>query len=424
MRESSETPIASTDAPDERQRLLERLRIAGRLNQHVCRRAAVDLGHLAEGRTSTGDAFELGRALTVARASNGRRALEASARFRRSRTIVGTWQGGELVLENYLTGKRTMVAPCLLPALARIEEFESLTTAMRRFDSPELAPMIIDRLVDGDVLVEAASPLADLEARLDTWKWGHDARFFHYSTRSIAIEGDLRAAHEALADHAGKVRAPEPYKHAGPCDVELTKEVGRPDDPFWRTLHERRTRREFAAKPMSFADFSELMLWTWGQTKLVRDARIGPYLLKTSPSGGARHPIEVYPLVLRVESITPGVYHYAVQDHGLRRLAAAVDADQVVRLCGNQRWLRDASAIFFMTAMVERTMWKYEHSRAYRVVLLDAGHLGQTFHLVCTRLGLAPFTTAATDDPAIEKLLGVDGVSEILVYTAAAGPLA
>jgi len=74
-----------------------------------------------------------------------------------------------------------------------------------------------------------------------------------------------------------------------------------------------------------------------------------------------------------------------------------------------------------MTAVTERSMWKYPNSHAYRVLLLDAGHLGQTFHLVCTQLGLAPFTTAATDDLAIEETLGLDGVSEFPIYAAATG---
>jgi hypothetical protein len=52
---------------------------------------------------------------------------------------------------------------------------------------------------------------------------------------------------------------------------------------------------------------------------------------------------------------------------------------------------------------------------------LDAGHLGQTFHLVCTSLGLGPFTFAATRNPAVEQALGIDGVNEIVLYTAAVG---
>lgn len=92
-----------------------------------------------------------------------------------------------------------------------------------------------------------------------------------------------------------------------------------------------------------------------------------------------------------------------------------------MRLCANQVWTRDAAAVCFMTAVVGRSMWKYKQAQAYRVLQLDAGHLGQTFHLVCTALGLAPFTTAATDEPEIERELGIDGVNELAVYAAAFG---
>jgi SagB-type dehydrogenase family enzyme len=74
-----------------------------------------------------------------------------------------------------------------------------------------------------------------------------------------------------------------------------------------------------------------------------------------------------------------------------------------------------------MTAMVSRTMWKYEHSHAYRVLLLDAGHLGQTFHLACTALGLGPLTTAAINGLDVEEALGLDGIKEIVMYAAATG---
>jgi nitroreductase len=74
-----------------------------------------------------------------------------------------------------------------------------------------------------------------------------------------------------------------------------------------------------------------------------------------------------------------------------------------------------------MTAVLERSMWKYRQSHAYRVLHLDAGHLGQTFHLACTELGLVPFTTAALAPDRIEAELGLDGIREIAVYAAAAG---
>ena len=66
-------------------------------------------------------------------------------------------------------------------------------------------------------------------------------------------------------------------------------------------------------------------------------------------------------------------------------------------------------------------MWKYEHAHALRVLLLDAGHLGQTFHLVCTALGLGPFTSAAFNALQVTEELGLDGIQEVAIYAAAVG---
>jgi len=74
-----------------------------------------------------------------------------------------------------------------------------------------------------------------------------------------------------------------------------------------------------------------------------------------------------------------------------------------------------------MTAVFSREQWKYPTARAYRVIQLDAGHLCQTFCLVATWLGLAPFCTAALADTRIEKTLGIDGISESVIYAAGVG---
>ena len=88
---------------------------------------------------------------------------------------------------------------------------------------------------------------------------------------------------------------------------------------------------------------------------------------------------------------------------------------------GQAAIVRNLIGLAVMTAMFARTQWAYRPSRAYRVVLLDAGHLGQTFCLVATALGLAPFCSAALADSRIEQDLGLDGVGESVVYACGAG---
>ena len=118
--------------------------------------------------------------------------------------------------------------------------------------------------------------------------------------------------------------------------------------------------------------------------------------------------------------MAPGLYHYDPDRHGLRRVASASRAS-VKRYLPVQDSFADAAAVFFMTAVYPRVQWKYRSPRAYRVVLIEAGHLCQTFCLVATWLGLAPFCTAALADSIIESYLGVDGLTESVLYAAGVG---
>ena len=93
--------------------------------------------------------------------------------------------------------------------------------------------------------------------------------------------------------------------------------------------------------------------------------------------------------------MTPGTTHLNNSSKATPQMARAY--------CADQPYVAHSAALFIMTAVFARTMWKYHHPRAYRVVLLDAGHLGQTFCLTATRMGLAPFSTAALKDTLIER---------------------
>ena len=143
--------------------------------------------------------------------------------------------------------------------------------------------------------------------------------------------------------------------------------------------------------------------------------------MKTSPSGGARNPIEAYVLAWNVEGLQAGAYHYDSDTSELVDLGRKVSANDIPGLLAHQSYFAGAGAAVVMCPVFARSMWKYGHSRAYRMVLIDAGHLGQTFCLVATALGLAPFTTMAFSESALEELLGLDGVRECPIYVAGVG---
>ncbi|MBI3451813.1 MAG: SagB family peptide dehydrogenase [Rhodospirillales bacterium] len=338
----------------------------------------------------------------------------------RSRALVAYWDKDTLVVENYLTGAQTEISPLALQFLHGLDAYTSLPRIRRRLGPVPDADRLLDGMIAGGLLVARGSDADARERKLAaTWKWGPAAQHFHFATRNVRFES-LAAEHHRLAQLAHRTPPPSPFRDRDGPTVKLP--AGRPPgDAFWATLARRRTRREVFDRPIRRDDFAAILRWSWGRSRTMNDPGVGPYVLKTSASGGARHPIEVYPVVMRVEGVAPGVYHYSVRRHALTLLRAGQFDAAMPRLCADQPWVRDAAALFFMTAFLPRAMWKYRHAHAYRVVQLDAGHLGQTFHLVCTRLGLAPFTTAALRDGEVEALLGIDGIAEIPVYAAAVG---
>jgi SagB-type dehydrogenase family enzyme len=75
----------------------------------------------------------------------------------------------------------------------------------------------------------------------------------------------------------------------------------------------------------------------------------------------------------------------------------------------------------FFTAVFERQLWRYPYSRAYRASLIEAGHVCQTFLLTATSLGLASYCVMGLADTLIENDLGIDGITESVLYCAGVG---
>lgn len=139
-------------------------------------------------------------------------------------------------------------------------------------------------------------------------------------------------------------------------------------------------------------------------------------LKKAVPSAGGLHPVEAYLLVRRVEGIAPGLYHYHPIDHALEPIKTLSD-NEARHLAGvfvaHQPWFVDAPVQVILAARFRRNFWKYRnHAKAYRAVILDAGHLSQMQYLVATELGLGAFITAAINEGDIEDAFGLDPMEE------------
>ncbi len=178
----------------------------------------------------------------------------------------------------------------------------------------------------------------------------------------------------------------------------------------------RRSRREYLPGPLSLEDLSALLYAAQGVTA----PRLG---FRAAPSAGAQYPIETYVVVHDVAGLESGLYHYAVADHALEQVRKGdLRASLVVAGVG-QEMLGTAQVCFILTGVFQRARWRYRE-RAYRYILLEAGHIGQNIYLAATGLGLGACAVGAFLDDRVNGLLGVDGEEEAAIYLLTVGRVA
>ena len=343
---------------------------------------------------------------------------------RRSNCLVFYFRGGALHCKNYLTGEELGDSPVLVSILAKLDRWRTLAGIERLFSEYSSASIrrYLRLLVKLTLVVVRGSLQAKREAQLSRWEtWGVEARFFHYATKNVHSEPST--IDETRFNRALKRREPVPpsvKRYPGRRRIHLPDPSRHFREQLPEVLLTRRTHRFFGAGSVSLEQLSVLLRLTWGFTGYIPWPGLGRLPVKTSPSGGARHSLEVYLWCLRVEGLTQGIYHYRADRHELELLRPGKFGRRVGLLCGYQAWASNCAVLCVMTSVLPRVMWRYDHARAYRVILLEAGHFCQTFCLVATWLGLAPFCTAALYDEKIENDLELNA-DEAVLYAAGVG---
>ncbi len=336
------------------------------------------------------------------------------------------WEGGQLQIANYLTRRTFSTNPATLEVIRFFHVPHSIPDALVEFGtySRESITKSILELIEAQLLFEYRSAEWRHDDRVrSSWKPWLPEGGFHFMTKdTVFVPWDAPVEEKMKA--LPTTPSPPLFKRVRGADtIRLTSNEAA-SDVFFRTLRARRTHREFAKGKISLDNLSTLLQMTWGVQGYFQTDVFGMLPYKTSPSGGSRHPGEVYLMALRVDGLERGMYHYQAKDNRLAKLPLEVSPRKAAAYCADQMYFSGAAALFIMTAVFARTMWKYGGARAYRVVLLEAGHLCQTLCLTATRLGLAPFSTAALRDSLIEEDLGLDGISESVLYVAGVGLVA
>jgi SagB-type dehydrogenase family enzyme len=198
--------------------------------------------------------------------------------------------------------------------------------------------------------------------------------------------------------------------------IDLSRRTPKAD--FFNLIENRQSRREFLKKPISLEELSILLRYSCGENTFTDNSG---RVFRAQPSGGARYPVEIYPLVIRGrDGLDAGLYHYNVQTHQLDVLLRKEFKDPDIDELFTYPWVKNSGAVFLMSAVFWRTQNKYGE-RGYRYALFEAGHIGQNLYLGAEALGLKCCALGGTNDEVLERLLDIDGINEALVYAVTIG---
>lgn len=331
-------------------------------------------------------------------------------RYRAAQTLAIHPSNGRYLVINFLARSAFSANSAILSVL---EAFSNWHSAAELFPgkSPDSVAREVEKLANLRALLRENDALLALEeAYLAQWEWTASAGLFHFGLEDAAYQPS-QATIEAQKNRARNDPSPALYlTHETPN--LLPEPAG---NALNRLFLARRTRREAAKYPITLAQLGDCLFAGLGITGEV-ETETGVLPLKTTPSGGARNPFEAYVLARNIEGLEPGIYHYSARQHSLRRLGGIPDSVQASALLGNQQWVDAMPCIVFLVGFLERTMWKYSDSNAYRVVLIEAGHIGQNIMLAATQARLSACPTAALAHSAIRRLLGLARLTHAPLY--------
>lgn len=329
---------------------------------------------------------------------------------RASKTLIFTLdEAGEgLIGINFLTKD---VFGCTAELISRLPvRWTDATDLTKRAFDNDIS--VIRSLLESNAVIIAGSEIEKRESQyLDEWQWSIPVGCMHYCLEDLDFMS-VEETEEAQIDHL----ANEPQPALNLCNTDaiagLPPVLGSSD--LIDLMAHRRTVRAAGAPSISLESLSECLFAGLGITGET-DNCVGKLPLGMTPSGGARNPYEAYVVAKRVEGLDAGIYHYSALDHDLGRIPTN-ELPKFSDLVGGQDWANDMPAIIVLVANMRRTMWKYSDPNAYRVVLIEAGHIGQNIMLAATQRGLSACPTAALNHSIIKRLIGSNHITDAPIY--------
>jgi SagB-type dehydrogenase family enzyme len=181
------------------------------------------------------------------------------------------------------------------------------------------------------------------------------------------------------------------------------------------TILKRRSTRTYSGADLTLEELRALLDFTYQPHHYIDQH------LDRQPDYFDLSLIETFVAVSGVDGLEEGCYYYAPNAEELRQIRFKNFRRELHFLCLGQDLGRDAGAVVFHTADLDRAIARYG-DRAYRYLHLDAGHLGQRLNLGAIHLGLGVSGIAGFFDNAVNEVLGIPTDEAVLYITTLGRP--
>ncbi len=177
-----------------------------------------------------------------------------------------------------------------------------------------------------------------------------------------------------------------------------------------KTMLKRRSTRAYSGADLTLEELRLLLDFTYQPAHYLDQG------LDRSPDYFDLSLIETFIAISGVKGLEEGCYYYAPKAQELRQIRFKNFRRELHTLCLGQDLGRDAAAVLFHTADLQRAVAQYG-DRAYRYLHMDAGHLGQRLNLAAVRLGLGVSGIGGFFDDQVNEVLGIPPDEAVLYIT-------
>lgn len=334
-----------------------------------------------------------------------------------------------LIYPKKIQGKRLFVGetdsskpPIIFYSPFVVKSIQSLPKVFSKKDFLELTSLaesdaLWDFLADRKIFLlveEIKSTFPTLENWSD-YNW-NEAFKYHYSTKDypfldMSIRGSGTKDKERMLRYLDEKPIPNIYQDfetESSIFLEKVEQVGDLD------LKIRKMSREEKRSQRGLSILFDLCFGERSQQQFIE----GLFLRKSVPSGGSRHPVEVFFVVFDEQLFDPGLYHYNVKKHTLDLIKNGNFYQQCESATFDlfKKFNNKPKGLFVFTCLPERAMWRYRDSRSWRAILVDLGHSVMLWRKICDLLGFERYTYQKFEDDKLNDVLKLNLTEQIPLY--------